>query len=188
MKRRYFHLALLLTLGLLSSPTYAEETKDAQEAAVLEARRQQIHELVMIRLNNALELTPAQSEQISQVLRKFRREKTEDRNKIRLLSLKLREVSGSGNEAQIQGLIQQITAAKTELDKVDDQMFAEARKHLNTKQQAQFIFVMEEIRREVQAVKRGGPPPGGIMPSGGNMPPGSNMLNTFQGGGSKSNY
>jgi hypothetical protein len=170
MKRRFFHLALLLTLGLLSAPAFAEDAKDAQEAAVLEARRQQIHELVMIRLNNALELTPAQSEQISQVLRKYRREKTEDRTKIRQLTLKLREVSGSGNEAQIQGLIQQISAAKAELDKVDERMFTEARKHLNTKQQAQFIFVMEEIKREVQAVKRGAPPPGG------------GRVNTLQGG------
>lgn len=170
MKRYFFHLALLLTLGLISAPALAEDPKDAQEAAVLEARRQQIHELVMIRLKNALELTPSQADQISQVLRKYRQEKTADRTKIRQLTLKLREVSNSGNEAQIQGLIQQISAAKAELDQVDDRMFAEAKKHLNTKQQAQFIFVMEEIKREVQAVKRGAPPPGG------------GRINTFQGG------
>ncbi|HKY63774.1 MAG TPA: hypothetical protein VJR29_10170 [bacterium] len=161
MKRRLIHGALLLALGLFGAPALAGDAKDAQEAALLEARRQQIHELVMIRLNNALELSPTQSQQISQILLKYRREKTADRNQIRQLTLKLREVSNSGNEAQIQGLIQQISVAKSNLDKVDDRMFAEAKNHLNTKQQAQFIFVMEEIRREVQSVKRGLPPPGG---------------------------
>jgi len=172
--KRFFLLAILLSFGLLSPPAFAEDPKDAQEAAVLEARRQQIHDLVMIRLNNALDLTPAQSEQISQVLRKFRKEKIEDRNKIRQLTLKLREVSNSGDDAQIQSLIQQISATRAEIDKVDDRMFSEAKKHLNTRQQAQFIFVMEEIRKEVQAVKRGGQLPGG------------GTVNTLQGGSGKS--
>jgi DNA anti-recombination protein RmuC len=172
MRRRFLSFALLLSLALLGAPAYAGDPKDAQEAAVLESRRQQIHELVMIRLNNALDLSPAQSQQISQTLTKFRKEKSGYRHRIRVDTLKLREISNSGNDAQIQGLIQQISATRAQLDKIDDRMFAEAKKHLNTKQQAQFIFVMDEIRKEVQAVKRGAPPPGGGA-----------MMNTLQGGG-----
>lgn len=161
MKRRLFSLALLLTLGLCSVPAFADNPQDAQEAAVLEARRQQIHDLVMLRLNNALELSPTQSEQISQVLRKYRKQKTEYRKKIRQLTLQMRDNSSDASDAQVQSMIKQVTDTKAQLDKVDDQMFNDAKKYLNTRQQAQFLFVMEEIRREVQAVKRGAPPPGG---------------------------
>lgn len=165
MKRRFFLFAILLTLGLVAGPAFAGDPKpesaDPSEAALLETRRQQIHELVMLRLNNALELSPTQSEQISQVLRKYRKQKTEYRNKIRQLTLQIRDASGSTSEAQYQTLIKQVTEAKAQLDKVDDQMFGEAKKFLNTRQQAQFLFVMEEIRREMQAVRRNAPPPGG---------------------------
>jgi hypothetical protein len=162
MKRHFLSLAICLTLGLLGAQVHAQYPQDTkEEAAVLESRRQQIHDLVMIRLNNALDLSPAQSAQLGQVLNKYRKEKTGYRTTIRQLTLQLRQVSAGGNEAQTQSLIQQISATRGKLDQVDERMFAEAKKQLNTQQQAKFIFVMDEIRREVQAVKRGAPPPGG---------------------------
>jgi len=151
-----FALALLVGFGLST-------TLDARAGGVGEApsgKREQVHELIMARLNSELGLTPEQSERLSRILRKSREQRVALKARARELTGQLRSANAGGDEKKIHQAIKQLSAVRVQLDGLDEQRFNEVKAILVPRQQAKYLLVMEDIRREVQAVRRASPPEG----------------------------
>ena len=135
-------------------------------------KRERIQDLIIMRLNSELGLNPSQSQQLAQILRKYHQERQELRRRQRELTGQLRTASSGGNEAQIQGLLKQITSTRSQLDQVNDRQFNEIKPLLTPMQQAKYLLVMDEIRQEVKAIRHAPPGPSyapGFAPGTGNQ-------------------
>ncbi len=166
MKSKFFLLALLAWL-LLGASARAQDPNAMPD----DYKRERVQELILMKLNSELGLNANQSQQIAQIMRKYQQERLNLKTQIRSLTGQLRDVSSSGNDAKIQPLLKQMTATHNQLEQVDDRMFAEIKPLLTSRQQAQYLLVMDEIRQEVKAIRRPMmPPPGpgatGYAPSG----------------------
>jgi len=165
MKPKFLLLALLSWL-VLGGSALAQDPNNMPD----DYKRERVQELIIMRLNSELGLNPNQSQQVAQIMRKYQQERFNLRRQSRDLTSQLRDVSASGNEAKIQPLLKQITTTHSQLEQVDDRMFGEIKPLLTSRQQAQYLLVMEEIRQEVKAIRRPTgpqgnypvlPPPGG---------------------------
>ncbi|MDL1872920.1 hypothetical protein FBR05_12085 [Deltaproteobacteria bacterium PRO3] len=163
--KRTLLLALLVWLALPAS-LQAQGPVGAPE----DSKSERIHDLIMQRLNAELGLNPTQSQQLAQIMRKYQQQRLTLKRQQRDLTAQLRAASTSGNDAQVQPLLQKLTATRSQLDQVNDQMFNEIRPMLTPMQQAKYLLVMDEIRQEVKAIRRPVapgyyPPPGAGTPS-----------------------
>ncbi|MCC6273829.1 MAG: hypothetical protein IT572_10220 [Deltaproteobacteria bacterium] len=163
--KRTLLLALLVWLALPVS-LQAQGPVGAPE----DSKRERIHDLILQRLNTELGLNPTQSQQLAQIMRKYQQQRLGLKRQQRELTAQLRAASTSGNDAQVQPLLQKLTATRSQLDQVNDQMFNEIRPMLTPMQQAKYLLVMDEIRQEVKAIRRPMgpgyyPPPGAGTPS-----------------------
>jgi multidrug efflux pump subunit AcrB len=155
-------LAFMMVLGVAGLAL-------AQYAPTYTPQQEQIHALIMMRLTNALHLNESQAKQLGAIMSKYHAQRMQLRQKLQGLTGQLQASSASGNEVQIKALVANIDKTKKELDNCDDEMFTEAKKMLTLQQQAQFLLVMDEIHREIRAIRGGGqygPGPGGNYPTG----------------------
>jgi len=164
--KRTLLLALLVWLALPASLQAQGQVGAPPE----DSKRERIHDLILQRLNTELGLNPTQSQQLAQIMRKYQQQRLTLKRQQRDLTAQLRAASTGGNEAQVQSLLQKLTATRSQLDQVNDQMFNEIRPMLTPMQQAKYLLVMDEIRQEVKAIRRPMgpgyyPPPGAGTPS-----------------------
>ncbi|MCE9624687.1 MAG: periplasmic heavy metal sensor [Deltaproteobacteria bacterium] len=160
MKPKYFFLLAMLVTLALGGLVHAQDANNPQ-AVPEDYKREKIQDLIVMRLNSELGLNPTQSAQLAQILRKYQQKRSDTRRQLRELTGQLRNVSGSGNDKEIQALLKQVTSLRSQLDQVDDQMFAEMKPMLTSRQQAQYLLVMDEIRQEIRAIRH---PPAGQAP------------------------
>lgn len=141
---------------LLGIPSYGRaEGRTPSESA--QARRQRVHELIVARLANGLNLSHAQAQKLGDVLKKYHERKHQLRRETRRLTGQLREETASGNKAAIQTTLAKLQETRDQLDRCDDLMYAEVKTMLSPKQLAQFVLIMDEIRHEIRAVRRRSP-------------------------------
>ncbi len=161
---------MLLGLGWVNFHRFAF-AQYPPPASFPDPKQAQVQSLILMRLTTSLGLNPQQSQQLGAIMAKYQDRRRQLRQQMHGLTQQLRVISATGNSDQIQATIQKLDQTKAELDRVDDQMFAEAKKMLTPQQQAQFLLVMEDIRREVKAVRGNYGP--GFGPGAGMAYPGS---------------
>lgn len=140
---------IFLMGAAFTATVYAEDNTQA-------SRRERVHNLIVTRLANGLNLSPSEAQQLGEVLKKHRQRKHRLRREIRFLTGQLRQETSSGNEKGIKTTLNKLQEARDNLDRSDEIMFSEVKTMLNANQQAQFVLIMDEIRHEVRAVRRRG--------------------------------
>lgn len=144
---------LVAGIFLLAPGAWAQSApSDPQKSSA----RERVHQLIVTRIANELELSPTESKQLGTVLKKYKQRKHRLRYQIQQHTAQLRQDTASGNEQATQATLKKLQQAQEELDKSDEVMFAEVKTMLTPNQVAQFVLVMDEIRHEVRAVKRRG--------------------------------
>lgn len=157
MKRLMILLGIFIASGFFLKPAIAQNWAPSSGP---NPQKERVQSLILMRLSTSLGLDQAQTQQLGGVMARYRDRKHQLRSQLRDQTAQLRSINLSGNDPQIQSLLTQIERTRKELDGVDEQMFGETRRMLSPQQQAQFILVMDEIRREVKAVRGQGSGPG----------------------------
>lgn len=155
MKRSYFITLLVFSFLLMGSKVFSQNNVTPSPN---NQRHEKIQALITMRLTTALNLNEQKSQQLSAILKKYHEKKRDLRKQVQTLTQQLRVASTSGNVVEIQNTIKQLDQTKFDLDRVDDQMFEEAKKMLTPQQQAQFLLVMDDIHKEIRALKGDGNP------------------------------
>jgi hypothetical protein len=119
-----------------------------------EAKRERVRSLILLRVSNELELTDSQTKQLGAILDKYHQQRREAWQQIQKLTPQLRSALNSNNDHEIKKLIQEIQNKKNQKDQLDHAMFSEVQKMLTLHQQAKYILVMEEIRKQIWEMKR----------------------------------
>ncbi len=145
--------ALLFLVFFLGQVAWGQNNSKQDSSA---SARERVHQLIVTRISNALGLDQAQSARLGEVLKKYKQEKQRLRYEIQGLTSQLRQVTNSGNEKSVQSTLKKLQETQDQLDRSDEVMFAEVKTMLTPNQVAQFVLIMDEIRHEVQAVKRRG--------------------------------
>lgn len=170
-----FGIALLPFFGnshaIGAPPPPPDGPPSASPGNGLQQKQEKLQTLITLRLVNELGLSQDQALKVSEVMKKYHMKRRDLRMKLMELNQQLRDAVNA-NDPKSGQLVGEIQKAKNEMDGVDDAMFREMKPMLTPQQQAKFILLMEDVRREIHQFHRGGP---GGPPSGpgqeGNPPP-----------------
>lgn len=158
-------LSLLLILSLwFSSMGHAQAPAPVGQEPPFQ-KQQQLQTLITLRLVNELGLSQDQALKVSEIMKKYQMKRRDLRQKMMGLNQQLRTVAYSNNASQASQLIADIQKTKDEMEGLDDAQFKEIKPLLTPQQQARYLVLMEDIRREIRQFRRGGP--GGFGPGGG---------------------
>lgn len=114
---------------------------------------ERIHSVILMRLSTTLGLSSSQTQQMSTILARHHERKKQLRREVQDLTAQLKASMAEGNSTQTRALVAKLDATRRQLSTANDEMYAEARRMLNPQQQAQFMIVMDEVKREVRSVR-----------------------------------
>lgn len=136
-------------------------------------KQQQLQTLITLRLVGELGLAQDQALKVSEIMRKYQMKRRDLRQKMMGQNQQLRSVAYSNNASQASQLIAEIQKTREEMENLDDAQFKEIKPLLTPQQQARYLVLMEDIRREIRQFRRPGPGGfgGGVSPY--NPPPAS---------------
>jgi hypothetical protein len=142
-------LILVLWFSALTSPS-------AYGQAPSQGSRDRVNELVLTRLATGLNLSEPEVQKLGIILKQNRQRKRDLRGQVQQLTAQLRQDTQVGDKKQTEATLKKLRATQDQLDRSDEVMFASVKTMLDANQLAQFVLIMDEIRHEVQAVRRRG--------------------------------
>jgi hypothetical protein len=147
-------------LLLMARPVGAQPGEDPQ----FQEKQERLQTLITVRLSDELGLSSEQSAKVAGILKKYHLKRRELRKKMMDLHQQLPTVAGSNDAKQASQVVSEIQKTREEIRGLDDAQFKELKPLLSPQQQAKFILVMDDIRREIMQFRR---TPGGKEGPGG---------------------
>lgn len=142
------------------------------------AKQERLQALITLRLIEGLGLTQEQALKVAESMKRHQMKRRELRQKMEGLKQQLQMVANSNDPHQAAQVVTQLQKTREEIEGLDDAQFKEIKPLLTPQQQAKYLLLMEEIRREIQQFRR---PFGGGQGMGGGSP----LYSTPPGGGGK---
>jgi len=151
-------ILLLFTfhLSLFTSSSIAQPGGGRFHEDHLTQKQERLQTMIVMRLTNEVGLNQDQALKVSEIMRKYQMQRRMLHQKMRGLNQQLRMVAYSNDPKQATQVVSDLQKTKDEIDRLDDAMFNEIRPMLNPQQQAKFLLVMQDVRREMMQFRRGG--------------------------------
>jgi len=131
---------------------------------------ERVNSLIATRIADVLDLEPHKADRLRFVLKKYQLRKLELRRQTADLTRQLQVATKAGNKPETERILNAIRQSRSELKGIDDAQMQELGQFLTPTQQAKYLLVVDDIRKEIQSLRRGGfeNEPGGNRK---NMPP-----------------
>ncbi|MBL7685529.1 MAG: hypothetical protein JNK65_05790, partial [Deltaproteobacteria bacterium] len=119
-----------------------------------ERKQDHLQNLIVNRLSSEVGLSSEQFAKVSEIMKKYHLKRRELRKTMKGLRGQLEMAANSENSKQASQLVSDIQKTRNEIEAVDDDMFKEIKPHLTPQQQAKYLLVMQDIRREIHQFKK----------------------------------
>ncbi len=119
-----------------------------------DAKRERVRSLILMRLTDELNLNDAQAKQLGAIMEKYHQQRRQLKQEIQALTPQLRAASETGKDTEINQLIKNVSSKKDQIDEIDNRMFTEVQRMLTPRQQAKYLVIMEEIRKQIWETKQ----------------------------------
>ncbi|GAB4417374.1 MAG: hypothetical protein OHK0032_13420 [Thermodesulfovibrionales bacterium] len=143
-----FMLVAFAAAGMAEPPDFERPPSKEQ----MEKVRERIETLRMWKLTKALDLDEKTSAQLFPLLNKYDRKRFVIEQALRDGMRDLRDALRNRREGQLRGILDRLEQNHKEMQRVNDEEWAEMKRILTIEQQARFIIFKQEFDREIRKI------------------------------------
>lgn len=143
-----FMLIGFATAGMAEPPDFDRPPTREQ----MEKVRERIETLRMWKLTKTLDLDEKTSSQLFPLLNKYDKKRLTIEQALRDGMRDLRDALRNRREGQLRGILDRLEQNHKEMQRINDEEWAELKRILTTEQQAKFIIFREEFDREIKKI------------------------------------
>ncbi len=152
MKKQMKVLFFVLALMFVCPKIFAQTTTFPSDGP---EKREKLQALVQERLVQGLALTPEQTKKFSEIFKKYHQKRYELREQMKLYHQDLEKASNDPNFERSSELVSNIQKLRSEMHKLEEEQFKELKPLLTPQQQAKYLLIMDQMRREMMQIKKG---------------------------------